>query len=351
MRALAFTADDLPGGALDGVQVERARPRWRVSNTPLGPGFRRRVARLLRAWRPDVLVAHTPVPFPAEMAAAAARREGVPLVVTYHAGRLEGGRPGLDALAALDRATLERRMLAGAAQLVAVSPFVRDAALDRYRSKVAVIPPGVEHGRFRPGPHRGERAVLFVGPLREAYRWKGLDVLWDAFRLLRDRTPGAQLWLVGEGERVGELKARAARDGLGGAVRFLGRLPEDALVRAYQRCRLAALPSTSSAEAFGMVLAEANACGRPAVGSRIGGIPGFVRPGDNGLLAEPGDARDLAEQLAVLLDDAALAERLGRRGRARVVAEHDWDRLAERTERLLAEAAEARAPHARACPR
>lgn len=350
MRAVAFTRNGHGSAQLDGVQVERRRPRWVVSNTPVDPAMPRELERDLEDWRPDILVAHTPVPFPAEVAARAARRAGIPYVVTYHAGRLEGGSPLLDAMAAVDRATAQRRMLAEATRLIAVSPFVRDRALRRWRARCHVIPPGVDARRFQPAPPSGERSVLLVAPLDRAYRWKGVDVLWQAMRRVRAEVPDATLTLVGTGDRLAEFADRARREGVTSRVRLPGRVAPEALVQEYQRAAVAALPSTSEAESFGMVLAEANACARPVVASNIGGIPGFVRDGDNGLLAQPGDPRSLADALVRVLRDPALAERLGQQGRVRVVADHDWDKLAARTERVLLDASQApgRAPLARA---
>lgn len=336
VHALSFTHKGLEDETRDGVRVQRRRPLLRLGNAPVDPGFRANVARAIRETSPDAIVAHTPVPFPAEMAYLAARGGRVPFVTTYHAGRLRASRPSLRALAALDRATFERRMLAGSAALVAVTPFVRDHALARERQRVAIVPPGVDTERFSPNGASKEPNVLFVGPLARSYRWKGVDVLWDAFQMVSRRNPDATLTLVGEGDRFVEFaqRAQSARPG----IRLAGRLSEDALVEAYRRAAVVVLPSVTDAESFGMVLAEANACGRPVIGSRIGGIPDFVRDGDNGLLARPGDAADLADKILRILDDADLARALGRRGRERVVREHDWDDLAEATEVVLGNA-------------
>lgn len=341
---LAFTLGPPGRARLDGVEVARLAPSLVLGRTPLRPGFRGRVAQAIGRWRPDVVVAHSPVPFAAEMAFLAARRGRVPFVLTYHAGRLRGSSPFLHAMAVLDRATLERRVVSGASGLIAVSPFARDHALRRERDRVHVVPPGVDARFFAPGAAAPGRSVLFVGPLDRAYRWKGVDVLWAAFQRLRRRLPDARLVLVGDGDRAQDFRARARRCGLAGEVTFARRLPEAQLVRAYQGAAVVALPSLRDAEAFGMVLAEANACGRPVVASRVGGIPDFVRHGENGLLVEPGDAAGLADALELLLRDAALARRMGSLGRARVLAEHDWDDLAARTEDALGEALDGRSP-------
>jgi glycosyltransferase involved in cell wall biosynthesis len=341
IRVLTFTQN---GGAgtrnQGGVDVRRQRARLRLGNSPIGLRFGAEVSRSIRDLRPDVVVAHTPVPFPAEIAYLAARRHGIPFVATYHAGRLRGSSHALDGLAALDRVTLERRMLAGSARLVAVSPFVRDHALQRHRSRVAVVPPGVDGALFAPGAPPHGPNILFVGPLDSRYQWKGVDVLWDAFYQVRSRLPDATLTLVGNGDRFQEFRGKALL--WGAASRVRGRVTDKELAMEYRSASVVALPSTSDAESFGMVLAEANACGRPVVASRIGGIPDFVRDGENGLLACPGDARDLADKLMLVLGNPGFAAAMGRRGRERILREHDWDRLAIVTEGVLEEAARTR---------
>jgi glycosyltransferase involved in cell wall biosynthesis len=329
VRALAFTKEGTASGPVGGVEVRRLRPAARIGNTPLHPAFAREAQDEIRRFRPDVVLAHTPVPFPAEMAYRAARREGVPFAVTYHAGRLRGSTPLLDGIAAFDRATLERAMLRGSRGLIAVTDYVRDRALARHRERVAVVPPGVDHASYRPnGVPRSPAGILFVGPLDSSYRWKGVDVLLEAFAEVRRRRPDATLTLVGRGDRAEAFRRR-------GDVRVLGRLSDADIVREYRRAAVLALPSTTEAESFGMVLAEANACGAPVVASRVGGIPCFVREGDNGLLAAPGDAADLARALLHVVEHPDEARLMGLRGRRRVVAEHDWDDLTARTEAVL----------------
>lgn len=336
VEALASTRSGLAGGERDGVRVARHAPWFTMGNSPIDPELPARVKRAIRRFQPDVVLAHTPVPFPAEMAFLAARKAGVPFVATYHAGRLRGSSRGLDALATIDRSTLERRMLAGSARLIAVGPFVRDHALARHRDRVAIIPPGVDGSRFCPAGLPSGRDVLFVGPLAHSYRWKGIDTLWRAFQLVRQAVPDARLTLVGQGDRVPEFSALAAASPE--SLRLLGHVSDDELVAAYRQASVVVLPSVTEAESFGMVLAEANACGKPVVASRVGGIPDFVRHGDNGLLARPGDASDLAHQIIMLLQDPPLARQMGSRGRERVLKAHAWGDLARATENVLVEA-------------
>lgn len=332
----AFTATKLGDAHRDGVSIHRREPWVRFGNSPVDPGFPAAIGHAMRLFAPDVVVGHTPVPFPAEVAAGAAHRAGVPFVPTYHAGTLAGSSALLQLLANLDRATFERRMLSRSRHLIAASAFVRDHSLAAHRGRVTVVPPGVDTRRFTCADLPATQEILFLGPISKSYRWKGLDTLWRAFKLIKTAVPNARLTLAGDGDRLAEFSALARASG---RVRLPGRVPEARLVAEFHRAYVVVLPSTSEAEAFGMVLAEANACGRPVVASRIGGIPDFVVDGDNGLLARPGDPADLAEKLITLLRDPGMARRMGERGRARVVRDHNWTNLALATERVLSDAA------------
>lgn len=336
VRTIASSRRPAAQQTLSGVQVDSRPTRIHLGNAPIELGLARRIRAAIRSERPDVIIGHAPVPYPAEIACSEARRAGIPFVLTYHAGRLRGSSVMLDLAASVARLTVERRMFAHSAGLIAVSPFVRDNALADHRERVRVIPPGVDGALFAPNQSLAGQEILFVGPLSRAYRWKGADVLIKAFQQVRAAMPDARLRLVGQGDRMAYFQGLAEQSD--GAISISGRLDDDALIDAYRRARVVVLPSTTDAEAFGMVLAEANACGRPVVGSRIGGIPDFIEDGHNGRLVRPGDPEDLANVLLKLLQEPQTADALGRAGRERVLARHDWDPLAQQTERVLEDA-------------
>lgn len=321
-----------------GLRQVTLPPRWKLSNTPVTLGYHGLARRLVREERIDVVSVHTPVPGCAELAALAAKRERVPYVVTYHAGRLEAPRgSALNLAAAAHRGSAERLLLRGAAGRIAVSRYVADHVF-RGRAS-AVIPPGVDAQRFRPALPEAPGRILYVGPVDRAYAWKGFATLAEAFVRVAAANPRAHLRVVGQGDLVDEHRARFAAAGLAERVSFAGRVAEADLPEEYQRASVVVLPSTSPAESFGMVLAEANACGKPVVGSRVGGIPCFVDDGVNGLLAKPGDPAVLAAKIERLLADERLRKRLGMEGRAKVLNEHRWDALAKETAAVLQAAA------------
>ncbi|MHB8587026.1 MAG: glycosyltransferase family 4 protein [Thermoplasmatota archaeon] len=319
-----------------GVRLRLLEPHVILSNTPLRASFRRSIENVIDEVRPDVVVAHGPVPFPLEMAGRALRHKGdIAFVPTLHSGPFGGPNWVLKSLGQADRATFFAQAMSRADRIVAVSDFVRRGVSTEFRDRVRIVSPGVDLERFTPGPPPEPSCVLFAAPLDRAYAWKGFPVLYAAAR----KSP-VRLLVAGDGNLAGAWKRRAARDGVDAT--FLGRVPDEAVVPAFHRAGVVVLPSLTSSESFGMVLLEGNACGRPVIGSRVGGIPCFVRHAENGLLVKPGRADDLAKALSHLIAHPEEAQRMGREGRRLVEAQHSWDTLAARFLEILNEAIVAR---------
>ena len=157
-----------------------------------------------------------------------------------------------------------------------------------------------------------EPYAVFVGRLSAD---KGAIHAAEAILRLRRRGRALSLALVGAATPEFERFYRGLPAAEQAAVRPLGLLPEGDKHAVLARSRCLLLPSHS--DSFGIVLLEAWSHGRPVVAARAGGIPGVVDEGVNGLLAPFGDV-------------AALAQRLGERGRAKVASEYNWEAVAER---------------------
>lgn len=340
MHPTVFTSTPPPPGRwLDGRAVPwvTLRPWVRVSNTPVNPLWALRMRREARRRGIRAMHAHAPVPFLADLAVRAA---GVPAVLTYHAGSMVKGARVPDAVIGAYEARILPGTLDAAHAVVAASP----TALTMGR-EVDVVSPGVDVDLFSPpAAEAGCRppVVTYVGRLDATSRWKGVDVLMEAFAIVAADHPTARLRLVGTGDDRRRFVEDAARRGLGDRVEAPGSLAGEALADAYRTSRVVVLPSLSSAESFGMVLIEAMACGTPVIGSRVGGIPQAVgTDGEAGVLVEPGDARSLAEACRAVLDDDALATAMGRRARTRAAGSFAWAPRVAVYARLLREAAAA----------
>jgi phosphatidylinositol alpha-1,6-mannosyltransferase len=101
----------------------------------------------------------------------------------------------------------------------------------------------------------------------------------------------------------------------------------------YNACDLFVMPSRPDApnvEGFGIVFLEANACGKPVVAARSGGIPDAVIDGTTGLLVEPDHQEELTDAIVRVLSNPTVARDLGQNGRRRVVQEASWDHVSRR---------------------
>jgi starch synthase len=174
-------------------------------------------------------------------------------------------------------------------------------------------PPAGDGFRERLGIGPDERIVLFAGRLAPK---KGLDTLLDAAPAVVARFPRARFLVAGEDMGLGGwLRSEIRKRGLSARFSAPGLLPERDLLAAYHICDVLALPSEY--EAFGLVLAEAMACAKPCVATRVGGVPEVVEDGETGLLVPPRDPAALAGALGRVLGDPEEAGRMGRAGRIR----------------------------------
>ncbi|MGZ3442435.1 MAG: glycosyltransferase family 4 protein, partial [Polyangia bacterium] len=141
--------------------------------------------------------------------------------------------------------------------------------------------------------------------------------------------------MVGGGDLVPALQARAARLGVAERITWHGELSAPEVAEVIAGVGVLALPSLTDAESFGMVLVEAMATGTPVVGSAVGGIPYVIRDGVDGLLVPPGDAGALAAALRAILTDPARADLLGSGGRRAAEQRWSWEHQRARTLALL----------------
>ncbi len=208
-------------------------------------------------------------------------------------------------------------------------------ALEVPTERIGTVHYGVDEVTFHPESGLKEpRTILFVGALQEH---KGALVLLQALQHLK-KPARVVLLTISRDPAYGEAfaKALAAEEARG--FHKIEHLPDlrdqGRLVRAYQSATVFATPSLESV--FELVNLEALACGTPVVASRVGGFPDLIRDGENGFLVPPGDPKALAERLDFVLDDAALARRLGEEGRATILRDFTWTRVGEKLEACYA---------------
>ena len=293
-----------------------------------------------RAWarlyalmaRESIDVVHAHMPRASVPGALLARLARVPVVVSHeHGSALEGKRL---------RTFLDREVVARlSTTMIAVSEWDRRNLIAHERipaELIRVLANGIDSNEAT-APGRPEltrtAGVQLIGAVGRLYPEKGYAYLIEAVALLRDSGYGVHCVILGEGPQAGELGALIERLGVGDQVQLLGR--RDDVGSVLRELDVAVLCSIREGSPLAML--EYMAAGAPIVATAVGGVPELIDDGVHGLLVAGADPRALRDGIARLLDDRALAERLGAAARARRAAEFDLDGLMRRVEELYDE--------------
>jgi glycosyltransferase involved in cell wall biosynthesis len=204
---------------------------------------------------------------------------------------------------------------------------------ERYRDRVTVIYGGFNPARFYPRPLARERRAICVARL---VPFKGQNWLIQAV------PPDLELRLIGKAyDSRYEQDLRRLAEGKRVCFKALGAddAAQEELAGEYSSAGVKVLPSVyqdmygkrhTKSEILGLVLLEAMGCATPTVVTNVGGMPELVVDGETGFVVPPYDPAALWEKMQVILDDPALARRLGQAGRARALELFTWERVARR---------------------
>jgi glycosyltransferase involved in cell wall biosynthesis len=190
--------------------------------------------------------------------------------------------------------------------------------------KIVMMPYGVDTSHFvptaAPRPATKPFTVLFVGTLLLG---KGLQYLLRAWAELG--LDDAVLLIVGgDGERLAE----SLRVSCGRNVEWAGNVSSSQMLAYYHRADVFVFPSLS--DAFGLVVAEAMACGLPVITTSTAGASSIILDGINGYIVPPRDVSALKEKIAAFHCDEAMRRRMGQQARGRVVQSYTWEHYEQR---------------------
>ncbi len=279
--------------------------------------------------RHRITVAHSHEFFMAVYGAWAARRVGIPHVITMHGGRYYAAR--------LRRRLALRAAMALSGRTVAVSrPLSRQIARDLWfqERRIETIPNGVGYRRPERATLRDElrltpedHLLLSVGNL---YPVKGHGHLVDALGLLAGQHPTLHLAIAGRGGLAEALAARARERGVAHRVHLLGLRSDVPAILAASDIFV----HPSLAEGLPLALLEAMFAGRPIVASDVGEVSEALAHGEAGVVVEPGNPVALAAAIHTLLCDPRRASELGGRAARRALLEYDVSEMVRRYVRL-----------------
>ncbi|MEM4458659.1 MAG: glycosyltransferase family 4 protein [Candidatus Caldarchaeum sp.] len=217
-------------------------------------------------------------------------------------------------------------------------------------SKVIYIHNAVNVDRFNPWGDRsqrletlkrGRRCVLYVGRVNEK---KGVGDLVQAFEIVSAKYSDCVLAIAGSGEAgyMSRLAKMVEKPGLADSVFFLGPVPNREMPMLFRSADVVAY-ATREGEGIPRALLEGMACGRPAVATRVAGIPEAVVDGFTGFVVEPRDIAALADRLHKLLTDDSLRKEMGVNARQHVEKEFSYAVIVPKIARVLDEVGKRRA--------
>lgn len=243
---------------------------------------------------------------------------------------------------------LMKRVFANADRVICNSQNTKNILSAEWRmpeEKLTVLHPGVDTQRFRPAERSLQvRAhldwnqrfvILTVGRLQKR---KGHDMLIRALPEIRKYRPNVLYAIVGTGDEESSLKSMVASLGLEDNVRFHGDLSDEKLRDCYQQCDLFVLPNRQVAqdfEGFGMVLVEAQACGRPVVAGNSGGTAETMVCGVTGEIIDCSQTTEIANAIIKLAASPDRLSTMGKAARQWTIGRFDWAVLSQKANGLF----------------
>ncbi len=237
--------------------------------------------------------------------------------------------------------------LKSAHQVIAVSNFTRDRVISQHhipQDKIITLPNGVDPDRFHPLADVSilqkrfslvdKKIILTLARLQER---KGHDKVIEALPMIIKEVPNAHYLISGvkKGAFYQKISQQVKNMGLESHVTFTGYVEPDEINLFYNFCDVYIMPSrelkkNGDTEGFGITFLEANACEKPVIGGRSGGVVDAIENGITGYLVDPLDVEEIANKLTLLLTNDQHAHLLGQQGRQRILKNYTWDAVASR---------------------
>lgn len=296
----------------------------------------------------DLISVNLSVPYYSEIAVILSRIYKIPSVLLYH-NDIVKDKGIMKVITDLYNLSAIKFLLNSADLIITSSPFCYNESeiLKPFERKVVWIPPGVDIEKYsskkqfnihdKYGIPKSSKIVLFVGVISKAHAHKGIDQLIKAFKIVLNEFEDIYLILVGGGDMIPDYKKLCKEINIENKVLFTGFVDEEEIIDHYRSSDIVVLPSTTIQEGFGITLIEGNACEKPVIGSKIGGIQYIIKEGENGLLVPPKNPELLANSITKLLKDEKLAGKMGKNGRKLVENYYNWDRIAKIIEKVYQE--------------
>lgn len=322
---------------VEGIEVERLPYMGKIANTNITTGL----PGVLSDGDYDIIHTHIPTPWSADWSAFYSNSKKKPLVVTYHNDIVGQGLASL--VARIYNSVGLNYVLKTAAKIIITQPgYLQSSSyLAKYRDKIEVIPNGVDVEKFQPKQASGNEdksTIFFLSVLDEFHKYKGLEYLLKALKIVKNKIPDVKLIVGGKGVLLDHYQEMAASLGLKDNVEFAGFIPHEEIADYYSQTSVFVLPSISSLqEGFGIVALEALACQTPVVTTDIVGVAQDLKQIQGGIVTSPRDTQKLADAITQILSDVEMQKEMGQRGRKLVEEKYTWKDVANSMEKVYKE--------------
>lgn len=224
---------------------------------------------------------------------------------------------------------VDKKIFEAATLLTPVSSTLVRQLVDDFgvkSEKIIMLPNAVDPAKFSrtrnyPSGKNEKKVIGFVGGF---YPWHGLTLLIDAFKLIHEKVPEAQIVLVGDGPELENIKQKVHDEQLGEKVVFTGRLSHEHLPEVMNSFYVGVMPDSND---YGspMKIFEYMALSVPVVAPNYPPILDVMETGREGIIFDRGDVRSLSDALAQILTDPSLAIRLSENARRSIEENLNWD--------------------------
>ena len=319
---------------INGLKIYRLPYLFKISNTPINPLWYFQIKKIIEKEKPDVINAHTPVPFISDITSAVKGK--IPFILTYHSGSMKKGKLSADIVINFYEKCLLPMLISRSNRIICSSDFVKNNMFKKYSKKTLTIAPGIDIKKYKPNfKLNPSNKLLYIGKIDKSSEWKGIKYLLEAIKIVKNSIPSIQLTLVGEGNQIKYFKDYSRKIGIEKNVLFVGEKKGQDKIKIIQSSNTLILPSISNAESFGIVLIEALACQKSVIGSRIGGIPYIIEHNKTGLLVSPKNEYKLSKAILSIIKNTKLHNKLSQAGREKVISKFDLDQLIDKTGEIL----------------
>jgi glycosyltransferase involved in cell wall biosynthesis len=323
---------------IQGIRVIRLPVTFKFSNTPIGLKWSRRIKKIIKLEKPDVINAHSPVPGMADIAIRAAYKLHVPSVLTYHAASLKKDGSLLFNFITAAYNLLQKPTFKKTTKIIAVSDYVKVHLPEKYQEKTSIAYNAIDVDEIpKTKIKRQTNRLVFVGSLDRTHAWKGLSSIIEALQIVSKKESGVELLVLGDGDMRAEYENQAKELGLEKNIQFKGFVTGNNkynLIRS--ATALIAYPTTEN-DAFPTVFTEAWACGTPIIAAKIGALESLITNKLSGLLVKSKSPSSLATVIRSLLEDEQLKKTLATHGAKIVREQFLWDQTIDETTKQFVE--------------